>query len=644
MKHSWRMPRRVSISVCFLIAAFAASCGRREPELIPTGVLLGNPAKTAPQISPDAKRLSYLAPYNGVLNVWVRTIGETDDRPVTRDHDRGIQNYFWAYDNTHIMYLQDIAGNDNWRLYGVDLPSGEVRDFTPFDSIWANIVSYNKRFPHELIISMNRDRRQASDAYRLDLESGKLTMVARNPGNVVRWLADASFIIRGAMTARPEGGYDLIVRKDERAPWRCVCSWNYEESASSGAVRFTGDGSGVFCLDARGSNTGKLVKVAVADSSVEVLAEDPNYEIVSLFLQVDTYEMQAVAFARAHIEWDVLDDALRPDFEAVAKLDHGDFEFQSTDASDSVWVMSFNKDDGPVSYYLYDRRTKHGTFLFNEIDGLEKYKLARMEPMSFAARDGLTIHGYIAYPPGEEKRRNLPLVLRVHGGPWMRVYWGYDPELQWLANRGYVCLEVNFRGSRGYGKGFANAGNREWGGKMQEDLIDAVNWAIARGFADPGRVAIFGSSYGGYATLEALATNPGLFRCGIDISGQSDLLGWLRSLPAGYGPYKSTIFKRVGNPETEAEFLKSRSPLFKADRIRDPLLVTQGGLDPYVPKADAERLVAALDANGVPCEYLFFPDEGHGIAKAQNRLKFWKAAERFLAKYLGGRYEETAAR
>ncbi len=326
----------------------------------------------------------------------------------------------------------------------------------------------------------------------------------------------------------------------------------------------------------------------------------------------------------------------RSDFDAVAKLDRGDFRFMGTDASDSTWVLGFNKDDGPVSFYLYDRRTKQGTFLFDEIPDLRNYTLARMEPVSFKARDGLEIPGYITYPAGD-KRANLPLVLLVRSDPYTRDYWGFKPEVQWLANRGYACLQINFRGCRGYGKDFSNAGNKEWGGAMQDDLVDGVRWAIAQGIANPKRMAIFGSSFGGYATLVALTSTPDLFRCGVDISGPSDLLGWLDARTSGFDGYKSFFYALVGNPDTEADMLRSRSPLFAADRIRSPLLIVQGGRDPFTPNADAERIVAALKKNGVPCEYVYFPDEGRGISKPQNRMKFGEIAEQFLAKYLGDR-------
>ena len=623
-------------AVCIATALLALSCAKDEPKLIPTGVLFGNPTKTMPGISPDARRLSYVAPFNGVLNVWVKTIGASDDRAITRDADRGIAKYFWAYDNRHILYFQDLMGTDNWRLYGIDVDSGEISDFTPFDSIKVAVVSYAKKLPNVFVIQMNKENRDLADAYRLDVETGALAMVAKNPGNVVKWVADNDLVVRGALVSEPGGGADLIVRKDEKSPWRTVCSWSSEDRMSSGALRFTRDGTGIYCFDARGFNMGRLVEIDIADGSATVIAEDPKSEIVSAFFQIDTYEMQAVAFEREHIEWTILDSSLGDDFDAVSKLDRGDFTFVGTDASDSTWVLGFNKDDGPVSYYLYDRRTKQGTFLFDEVPDLRNYTLARMEPISFKARDGLDIHGYITYPVGK-KRANLPLVLLVHPDPFTRDYWGFNPEAQWLANRGYVCLQVNYRGSRGYGKSFSNAGNKEWGGRMQDDLVDGVQWAIAQGVADPKRMAIFGSSFGGYATLVALTSTPDLFCCGVDISGPSDLLGWLDARTSGYGGYKSFFYELVGNPDTEADMLRSRSPLFTVDRIRAPLLIVQGGRDRFVPNSDAERIVAALKANGIPCEYVYFPDEGRGISNPQNRMKFGEIAERFLAKYVGTR-------
>jgi dipeptidyl aminopeptidase/acylaminoacyl peptidase len=377
----------------------------------------------------------------------------------------------------------------------------------------------------------------------------------------------------------------------------------------------------------------------LASKETEIIAEDPQYDVSRVMINPDTYEIEAVSFTKARNEWTFIDESVKADFKAIAKLDHGDFFIYNRDNADDTWLVGFSKDDGPVPFYVFDRNDKKGTFLFDHQPDLNKYKLASMKPISFTSRAGLTIHGYITYPIGKGKK-DLPMVLNVQGGPWYRDTWGFNPEAQWLANRGYVCLQVNFRGSTGYGKDFVNAGDKEWGGKMHDDLVDAVNWAVERGIADPEKIAIYGGSYGGYAALVGATFTPDLFRCAVDLVGPSNLLSWIQSIPPYWSSYKALLYKRIGNPETEAEFLKSRSPLFKVDQIKIPLLIAQGANDPRVPQAESEQIVKAMQEKGIECEYMLFPDEGHGFAKPENRLKFYAATEKFLAKYLGGRFEE----
>jgi dipeptidyl aminopeptidase/acylaminoacyl peptidase len=353
----------------------------------------------------------------------------------------------------------------------------------------------------------------------------------------------------------------------------------------------------------------------------------------------DTYEIQAVSFVKERTEWVIFDQSIKEDFEKIKAVDHGDFFILSRDNEDQKWVIGFTRDNGPVPYYAYDRTTKKATFLFDNKPDLKQYELAPMEPVSFKTRDGLTVHGYITFPPGDQKKQ-LPMVLNVHGGPWSRDTWGYDGEAQWFANRGYICLQVNFRGSTGYGKEFLNASIKEWGGKMHDDLVDAVHWAIKKGYADPKRIAIYGGSYGGYAALVGATFTPDLFSCAVDIVGPSNLITMIKSIP----PYWSTLLaiehKRVGNPDTEEVFLKSRSPLFKVDQIKIPILIGQGANDPRVKQAESEQIVQAMKEKGIDHEYMLFPDEGHGFAKPENRIKFYAHAEKFLAKHLGGRFEK----
>ena len=517
---------------------------------------------------------------------------------------------------------------------------GEARDLTPFPEVQAQLLDKSRRFPGELLVGLNKRDPQVHDVYRLALDTGELTLVAENPGNVAGWVPDADFRVRGALAATPEGGFDLLFREDEEDDWEKLLGWGREDSLNSSPLGFSGDGRRLHLADSRGANAARLVDLDPATGETEVLAEDPEYDVSGALIHPDTHEVQAAAFTRARTEWTVLDASIEKDFEAIRALHPGDFQIYDRDRADEQWVVGFDRDDGSAAFYTYDRTTGSGTYLFDARPGLADYTLARMEPVSFTSRDGLTVHGYLTLPPGGG-REGLPVVLNVHGGPWARDTWGYDPEAQWFANRGYACLQVNYRGSTGYGKAFLNAGNREWGGKMHDDLVDAVEWAVGEGIADPERVAIYGGSYGGYAALVGATFTPDVFRCAVDIVGPSSLITLIESIPPYWSSFRSTFYERVGNPETEEDFLKSRSPLFYVDRIRIPMLIAQGANDPRVRQAEAEQVVAAMKERDLDYEYLLFEDEGHGFARPENRLKFYAAAERFLAKHLGGRHEAS---
>lgn len=609
------------------------------PALIPRSILFGNPEKATPLLSPDGRRLAYLAPLDGVLNVWVGTPGAGDDRPVTRDTDRGVRVYFWGRDSRHILYLQDKGGDENWRLFAVDVDGGSERELTPYPDVQVQIVDHDKHFPNDVVIAMNQEDARRHDAYRLDLRTGNADLVARNPGNVVHWVTDTALRVRGAVATREDGGLDLLLRATEQDPWAVALSWSAEDALTSGPVSFALDGQSLILRDSRAANAARLVRLSLSSRDVAVLAEDPNYDVAEVMTHPDSYEVQLASFVRARREWTVLDPWIAEDVAAVRGLRDGDFLIYDRTDTDDRWLVGFTEDRAPASYYVYDRAAKRGEFLFSARPALERYPLAAMEPIRFVARDGLAIHGYLTWPPGLPRER-LPMVLNVHGGPWHRDAWGYDPEAQWLANRGYACLQVNFRGSTGYGKAFLNAGNREWGGKMHRDVVDAVRWAIGQGVADPSRVAIYGGSYGGYAALVGATFTPDLFRCAVSIVGPSNLITFINTIPPYWSSYRSMLYQRVGNPDTEPEFLESRSPLFHVDRIKIPMLIAQGANDPRVKRAESEQIVEAMRAKGIDHEYLVFDDEGHGFAKPENRLRFYAAAERFLAKHLGGRAEE----
>ncbi len=610
-------------------------------ELIPREILFGNPDKTSPEISPDGTKMAYLAPVNNVLNVWVGTVGSDDYQPVTKDEDRGVRFYFWAQDNQHILYIQDVGGNENWRLYATNLETRETRDMTPFEDVQVHIIDHDKHFPNELLIGMNKENPQVHDVYHLDLTTGELKLVAKNPGNVAGWVTDAKFKVRGSVVALPDGGNELHVRENEDAEWRTLVKWDADDSLTSGPLGFTLDGQSIYLQDSRNVNAGRLVKMNIASGDITVIAEDPQYDVGGVMVHPDTREIQAVAFTRDRNEWQVLDESIKKDIENIQSIHQGDFFVTNRDNADATWIVAFTADNGPVPFYAYDRKSQKATFLFDNQPALNKYRLSTMEPISFTSRDGLTVHGYLTLPVGE-KRSNLPMVLNVHGGPWGRDTWGYRPDAQWFANRGYACLQVNFRGSTGYGKDFLNAGDKEWGRNMHNDLVDAVQWAVDKGIADPKKVAIFGGSYGGYAALVGATFTPDLFCCAVDIVGPSNLITLIRTIPPYWSTFLATFHKRVGNPDTEEEFLKSRSPLFKVNQIKIPILIGQGANDPRVKQAESEQIVEAMKSKGIDYEYMLFPDEGHGFAKPENRLKFFAAAEKFLAKHLGGRYEEVS--
>jgi dipeptidyl aminopeptidase/acylaminoacyl peptidase len=611
--------------------------------LIPRSVLFGNPERTSPRISPDGSRLAWIAPDEGVLNVWVAPItGAGVDwdaaQAVTEDRDRGIRVIAWARDGRHLLYLQDTGGDENWRLYDVDIETMNRRDLTPFEGIAARIIATRKSHPGEILVGMNKRDAQLHDVYRLDLATGELTLEIENPG-FADWLADEDLVVRAAYAPLPDGGFDLMVRDSADSDWRALLTIDADDAPASDVLSFSADGRTLLMISAAGSNTGRLTRVDVATGTSEVILEDPDADVSGTLLHPETRDPQVVIVLKDRADYHVLDGSVEEDLLAVRKLHSGDPQFLGRDDADTTWLIGFTTDTGPIPYFSYDRKTGKGSLLFVHRPELEKYELAAMEPFEFTARDGLTVHGYVSFPAGAE-RRGLPAVLNVHGGPQVRDEWGFDPQAQWLANRGYLSIQVNYRGSTGYGKQFVAAGDREWGGKMHDDLIDAVNYVVAQGWADKDRVAIFGGSYGGYAALVGAAFTPDVFRCAVDIVGPSNLKTLLESIPPYWKPLAAGLYKRVGHPEKDEEFLWSRSPLSRARDIKIPLLIAQGANDPRVKQAESEQIVAALKDAGIDHEYMLFPDEGHGFAKPENRMRFFAVAEQFLARHLGGRFEE----
>jgi dipeptidyl aminopeptidase/acylaminoacyl peptidase len=607
------------------------------PPLIPRTVLFGNPEKTGPQLSPDGRHLAYIAPDDrDVLQVWVRTVGKQDDRKMTADKKRGIRNYFWTYDGEQLIYLQDKDGDENFHLHGVNVKTAQVRDLTPFEGVRAQVVDLDPKFPKEVLVGLNRKDKAKFDVYRLHLASGELTFDTDNPGNVMGWTADADFKIRAALATTPDGGYDLLYRSTSEEKWQTLRHWGPEDNGSP--LVFSVDNKTLYLLANHDADTLRLVALDLASKKETVVAEDPVYDVGGAMVHPIRRTIQAVAINKDKSVWKVLDKGVAEDFDALGQIRKGQFSVTNRDLADKTWLVAYTTDDGPVYYYAYDRGSRKGTLLFSHQPKLEGLPLASMRPISYRSRDGLTIHGYLTVPVGVPAK-NLPAVLYVHGGPWARDTWGYNPSVQWLANRGYAVLQVNFRGSTGYGKKFLNAGNKEWAGKMHLDLIDGVNWLVKEGVADPKKIAIMGGSYGGYATLVGLAFTPDVFACGVDIVGPSNIISLLKTIPPYWAPAKAMFAKRVGDLDKEEDFLKSRSPLFFVDKIRAPLLIGQGANDPRVKQAESDQIVNALRRANKAVEYIIYTDEGHGFARPENRLHFFAHTEAFLARHLGGRAE-----
>jgi dipeptidyl aminopeptidase/acylaminoacyl peptidase len=612
------------------------------PPLIPRSVLFGNPDHASPSVSPDGRLLGYVAPLNGVLNVWVEPLDRSRaPRAVTQDTDRGVRSYAFCHDDEHLLYVQDKDGDESWRLYLLDLtsdaPDPEAQLVTPGEGVQARIVAHNRWHPHEVLVALNDRDPQLHDLHLLDLRSGGLSLVTENPG-FVDWLIDSDLQVRGGTTMNPDGG--LVVHLGRDGDYEPYLEVPPDDAESTGVWGFTRDGDALLVLSSIGVNATRLERHDLTTGERRVLAADDAYDVSGLWLDPATLEPEAVEFAKERQEVVLLDESLRTDLDRIHALGDGDVSVGRRERGDRLWVVSISPSDGPIRFWIYDRSTGDSRFLFPHRAELEGQPLAPMEPFSFTSRDGLTIHGYLTFPPGLE-RRGLPAVLDVHGGPWARDTWGFDAEAQWLANRGYLCVQVNFRGSTGYGKAFLNAGDRQWGAAMQADVTDAVEHVVAQGWVDRDRVGIYGGSYGGYAVLAGAAFTPDLYRCGVDIVGPSNLLTLLASVPEYWRPVIAMMYRRVGNPETEPDLLRERSPLFSVEQIRIPLLVVQGANDPRVKQAEAEQIVAALSDKGLPHEYLLFPDEGHGLAKPQNREKFYAKAEAFLAEHLGGRVQEA---
>lgn len=607
-------------------------------DLIPRTVIFGNPSKTMVRLSPDGKYVSYLAPHNGVLNIWIAPVDRIQDaRVITSDTDRGIRQYFWAYDPNYILFLQDFKGDENFRLYSYNLSSQTTERLTPEKDVKTVIYSGSAKKPNDLLIGLNKRNKEYFDVYLLNLKTSELKLVLKND-QYSEIIADNDLKVRFGIRLNEEGDQEIFERK--RNAWKPFMTIPMENTMNSSIVGFNKKNDTLYVLDSRDSDTAVLKTLNLKTGVYTTLAQDAKADLDTFTTHPTDYNIQAIQINYDKPTIQVLDPTITKDIDYLKTLHKGYFTITSRSKNDKTWIVAYSDDMTPTKYYLYDRKKSKVEFLFSGNPALEKTKLTPMQPVVIKSRDHMDLVCYLTLP--QEKTNELPpMILFVHGGPWARDVWGLNSTHQWLANRGYAVLSVNYRGSTGFGKKFVNAGNMEWSGKMHDDLIDSVNWAIANQIADPKKIGIMGGSYGGYATLVGLTFTPDVFACGVDIVGPSNLLTLCTSFPPYWKPLINDMKKRIGIWDTEegAKSLKERSPLTYVNRINKPLLIAQGAFDPRVKQAEADQIFEAMQRNKIPVVYALYPSEGHGFANPNNRLSFYAMTEQFLSIILGGRAE-----
>ncbi|MYN41567.1 alpha/beta fold hydrolase [Duganella sp. FT109W] len=618
-----------------------------EVPLIERGKIFGNPSKTAAKISPDGKWLSWIAPRDGVLNVWVAPADKLSDaRPLTDEKTRPIRNSFWSPDSKVVLFIQDKGGDENFLLYGVNVASGKQTNYTPFEKTRVQVLQISSKIKDRILVGVNNRDPRWHDVYSLELASGKLTLVQQNDG-YGGFVADDNLKLRIAQKARDDGGATYYRISDGKIDTTPLAEVSLEDSQTTGPGAFTADGKTLYWIDSRNRNTAALVAQDVASGKATVIAEDARADIGQPLFDERTGRVQAYTVNYLKQEYVPVDNSIKEDLAFLKKNTKGQFAVTSRTEAEDKWLVAVDPVTAPASTWLYDRKAKKLTQLYVSRPELDGAPLAAMHPQEIKSRDGLTLVSYLTLPKSVDANgtgkasKPVPMVLLVHGGPWARDGFGYNGYHQWLANRGYAVLSVNYRGSTGFGKKFISAGDLQWGRKMHDDLIDAVDWAVKNGVTTADKVAIMGGSYGGYATLAGLTFTPTTFACGVDIVGPSNLFTLLQTIPPYWEAGKQQFYKRMGDPTTDAgkALLKERSPLNFAADIQRPLLIGQGANDPRVNVRESEQIVAAMAAKNIPVTYVEFPDEGHGFARPVNNIAFNAVTENFLAKCLNGRAE-----
>lgn len=602
---------------------------------IPLEDFFKNPEKTRYQISPDGKYYSYFAPYESRMNIFIQEIGKDSAVRLTSETDRDIMGYFWK-NPTRILYLKDTGGDENWRLYGVNVDGSDLRCFTDFPGVRTEIISEMESFPTEVIIGMNKRNPEVFDAYRLNVETGELKMIAENPGNIQSWYTDHAGKLRAASAIVDGINTQLLYRDKETDAFKPVLTTSFKESLTP--QFFTFDNKYLYAT----SNLNRDKSVAVifdpaTGKEMEILYENLENDVDYLAYSEKRKVLTAAIYESWKRERYFFDEETKILFERLKK-DLGAYEINITSSTkeEDKFIIRTYSDRSLGAYYIYDKTSDQLTKIAEVSPWIKEEEMASMNPVEYKARDGETIHGYLTLPAGftMETAKNLPVVVNPHGGPWARDSWGFNPEIQFLANRGYAVLQPNFRGSTGYGKKFWEISFKQWGLTMQDDVTDGTKWLIEQGIADKDAIAIYGGSYGGYATLQGMVREPDLYAAGVDYVGVSNLFTFMKTIPPYWKPFLEMMYEMVGNPVGDSVQFVQTSPALNADKIVAPLFVAQGANDPRVNKAESDQMVEALKKRGVVVEYMVKDNEGHGFHNEENRFEFYRAMEKFLGTHL----------
>lgn len=614
--------------------------------LIERDTFFGNPEITASSLSPDGKYISFIKAYEGVLNIWIKTVEAdfSEARPLTKEDKRPIRSYFWTWDSKYIIYAQDTGGDENFSLFRVDPRSKDTEAYllTPEENTTSYVVSLPKAFPDKIFIALNDRDKAWHDYYEMDISSGSKKCIFENTEKLNSLYLDLQGQAVFAGRSLSDGGNEILEISPDGSLNRIFKS-SLEESISP--LKFREDGKAYFISNLGDPDLAGLYLYDRLTQNLEFIESDPQKEvdIENAVFSASSNELIATVYVgdKKRIYWK--DDSYKDDYDYLqAKFPQKEISISSTTLDEKSWIIYVSSDDDPGSAYFFSRENKELDFLYSPRPKLSEASLIKMEAVHFNSLDGLKIPAYISFPPVKEKK-DLPAVIMVHGGPWARDYWGYNSYAQFLANRGYVVMQVNFRGSTGFGKAFLNAAINQWGEKMQDDITAAAHYLSEKAYARPDKIAIMGGSYGGYATLAGLCFTPDLYAAGVSIVGPSNLFTLLETIPPYWESARVMFHKRMGDPTTESgrAQLKRQSPFFHADKIKAPLLVAQGANDPRVKKSESDQIVIAMRDHGLPVEYLNFPDEGHGFARPENSMAFISVMEKFLAHHLGGRYQDT---